>query len=102
MTSRFLTHGLVVPLVAAAVGSGPPEGGWGGVEVGRWVIAALFAAVVVWLVFMPRSLLEDGDSSKNSRPAGPAGWLRSTRVWAVVVALVQMAIYLVFARWPGD
>lgn len=107
MTSQLVIHGLgardiIMPLVAAAIGGGQPAGGWGGVEVGRWVIAALFAAVVAWLLLMPRALLDDQDSAANPGPGGPAAWLRSTRVWAIVVALVQMTIYLVFARWPGD
>ena len=54
--------------------------------VGRWLFAAVFALLIVWLVAMPaRRLWRDA-------PAPP--WWRNVRVWAIVVAAVQMVVYL--------
>lgn len=58
-------------------------------RVGAIISAALFAALIVWLVFVPSRWLYP-----NGRK--PPAW-RSPRVWAVIVAGIQMAVYLLFA-----
>lgn len=55
---------------------------------GAFVAAALFAALIVWLCLAPtRRLYPDG-----RRPR----WWKSPRLWAAIVAAVQMIVYLLF------
>lgn len=55
---------------------------------GRLAFAAVFLALIIWLVLMPKRLLEEGESG----PAKPI-W-RQVRAWAVLIATVQLLIYL--------
>ncbi|MCA9147768.1 MAG: hypothetical protein KDA92_00650 [Planctomycetales bacterium] len=57
---------------------------------GRFVYAAVFAAVIVWLLVVPTSRLYDDD---QVRP-----WYRNVRFWAICVAATQVIIYL---AWNG-
>jgi hypothetical protein len=55
---------------------------------GAILAAALFAALIVWLIVVPRRRLY---------PEGRyPSWSRSPRVWAVIVAAIQMTVYLLF------
>jgi hypothetical protein len=55
---------------------------------GALIAAALFAALIVWLFVVPsRRLYPDG-----RRPR----WWKSPRFWAVIVAAIQMTVYLLF------
>jgi hypothetical protein len=56
---------------------------------GRLAFAAVFAALIVWLLIMPVALRGEGGTAERSKPA----WRRA-RVWAVVIAALQLAIYL--------
>lgn len=65
-------------LLLIAVGDGP----W----LGKLAFVATYAALLVWLVYLPARLI--GES-----PGLP--WWRRSRLWAIALACVQMAVYLV-------
>ena len=52
---------------------------------GKWVFVAALGLLLLWLVFMPRRLI----GQQKSVPP----WWRNVRVWAIVVAAVQMWVY---------
>ncbi len=59
---------------------------------GRLAFAAVFFALAIWLVVMPKQLLgEDGAT-------GPKPIWKQVRTWAVFIAVVQLFIYL-FWKW---
>ena len=70
-------------LVAAAEIAPADTSTWG-----KWVFVAAMALLVLWLVVMPRRLI----GQEHQVPP----WWRNVRVWAIVVALVQMGVYLYF------
>jgi hypothetical protein len=70
-------------LLAADQSSARSSGSWG-----KWVFAATLALLLVWLIFMPRRLI-------GQAPGVP--WWRSVRLWAIVVCVMQLAIYVIFA-----
>lgn len=55
---------------------------------GALLAAALFAALIVWLVIVPsRRLYPEGFAPR---------WWKSPRLWALIVATIQMTVYLLF------
>ena len=58
-------------------------------SMGKWVFIGAFALLLVWLILMPRRLI----GQEGSVPP----WWRNVRVWAIVVNVVQILIYIVFA-----
>ncbi len=56
---------------------------------GKWVFSAALALLLVWLVLMPRRLI----GQQHEVPP----WWRNVRFWAIVVAAVQLSVYLYFA-----
>ena len=57
--------------------------------IGRGIFVAVFALLGIWLFIIPASRLW-GD-------APPPPWYRNVRFWAVLVAAVQMTVYLLWA-----
>jgi branched-subunit amino acid permease len=57
---------------------------------GRLAFAAVFFGLIIWLILMPKRLLDEGGSSS----VVPV-WKR-TRAWAVLIALLQMLVYLLW------
>jgi hypothetical protein len=55
---------------------------------GKWVFSAALAMLLLWLIFMPARLI-------GQAPGVP--WWRNVRVWAIVVCVLQLAIYVFFA-----
>lgn len=55
---------------------------------GKWVFVAALAALLAWLVLMPKRLI-----GRTGR-AGP--WWRNVRFWAIVVTLIQIWVYAYF------
>jgi hypothetical protein len=53
---------------------------------GKWAFVAVLALLLVWLVLMPRRFI--------GQAQGVPPWWRNVRVWAIVVALLQLGIYL--------
>ncbi len=51
---------------------------------GRLAFAAVFFTLVLWLTLMPRELLGESDKPLHHQ----------VRTWAVVIALIQMLVYL--------
>lgn len=74
--SAFCPTTLSVSMVPAA--AGPP--------LGIAAFVGVFVLVLVWLVLMPRRLLD------GTGPRPP--WWRDVRLWAVVVTVIQIAVYL--------
>ena len=60
----------------------------GGPWAGKAAFIAVFALVLVWLLLVPGRLI----GQTGARPP----WWRNTRVWAILVAAVQILVYL---RW---
>ena len=60
----------------------------GGPWLGKAAFVGVFAALLAWLVFLPARLI-------NEAPALP--WWRRSRLWAIVIVCLQMAVYL----WLG-
>ena len=56
--------------------------------VGKWIFTAVFAVLLLWLLLIPARRLGDDE--------GKTTWWRSTRVWAIVIAAVQMVVYAVW------
>lgn len=55
---------------------------------GRLAFAGVFAALIIWLIFVPASRLGEQDTYRQ--------WWRTSRFWAVLVAASQIAIYLLW------
>ena len=55
---------------------------------GKAAFVGVFVALLVWLLFLPASLI---DPERVHCP-----WWRNTRFWAVVVTLVQISVYVVW------
>ncbi len=64
---------------AVRIGTGPF---WG-----KAAFVAVFAALLVWLLFLPARLI---DSQGVRRP-----WWRNVRFWAILVTITQIGVYLV-------
>ena len=60
----------------------------GGPLLGKAAFIAVFVILLIWLLLMPGRLIGHADA----RPP----WWRNTRVWAVVVTVIQILAYL---RW---
>ena len=56
--------------------------------IGRLVFAGVFALLVVWLIVIPRHRI---DQAEHVPP-----WWRNVRVWAIVIASSQIAVYLLW------
>lgn len=65
-----------------AASAGPPDS-WG-----KWVFSATLGLLLIWLVLMPRRLI----GQQHEVPP----WWRNVRVWAIVVATVQMCVYVYY------
>lgn len=73
---------------------------WGSVQVGSWVIAGLFGLLILWLLLVPKRLLGTPEAeAAGEPPAARHSWLSSARFWAVVVAFIQLLVYLFFSSW---
>jgi hypothetical protein len=55
---------------------------------GKIAFIGVFVLLLIWLLLMPGRLIGQAD--------GPPSWWRNTRVWAIVVTVVQILVYL---RW---
>jgi hypothetical protein len=55
---------------------------------GRVAFSGVFAALIVWLLFVPASRLGEQDTNRSL-------W-RTSRFWAVLVAASQMVVYLLW------
>ena len=55
---------------------------------GKWVFVAALGLLLLWLVMMPRRLI----GQQQEVPP----WWRNVRIWAVVVTVVQMWVYLYY------
>jgi hypothetical protein len=53
---------------------------------GRAAFAGVFVVLLIWLLWMPGRLIGHTD--------GPPAWWRNTRFWAIVVTVIQIAVYL--------
>ena len=60
----------------------------GGPWAGKLAFIGVFVLLLVWLLLMPGRLIGQIDR--------PPPWWRNTRVWAIVVSVVQILVYL---RW---
>jgi len=65
----------VTPLLAAA-------GPWAG----RLAFVAVFVVLLIWLILMPGRLIGHTD--------GTPRWWRNARVWAILVTVIQIAVYV--------
>ena len=57
---------------------------------GRIAFAAVFAALIVWLLMISNSRLDEPESS----PPRPV-W-KQARIWAIAIATLQLAVYLLW------
>ena len=71
---------LIATPAAILAATGPPAG--------KIAFIAVFVLLLIWLLLMPGRLIGHTD--------GPPSWWRNTRVWAIVVTVVQILVYL---RW---
>ena len=60
----------------------------GGPPAGKAAFIGVFVLVLIWLLLMPRRLIGQGD--------GPPPPWRNTRVWAIMIAVVEIAVYAYF------
>ncbi len=56
---------------------------------GKWVFVAALGMLLIWLILMPRELI--GQAQRV-----PVWW-RNVRVWAIVICVLQMGVYVWFA-----
>ncbi len=66
---------------------------WGSPTVGTAAFVAVFAALTLWLLLIPGRLIGQAD--------GRPPWHRNVRVWAVLVAVTQMLVYVLLGRLSG-
>jgi len=57
---------------------------------GRLAFAGVFLVLIVWLVMIPKSRLAEGRGADGE----PKPLFKQARTWALVIALVQFAVYL--------
>ena len=73
-----------VPLIAGTITlmatTGPPAG--------KLAFIVVFVLLLIWLVLMPGRLIGHAD--------GRPPWWRNARVWAFVVTVIQVLVYV---RW---
>ncbi len=55
---------------------------------GKTAFVAVFALLLVWLLLMPRPLIQE--------PTNRPPWWSNTRLWAIGVTVAQIAIYLLW------
>ena len=55
---------------------------------GKLAFVAVFVLLLIWLLLMPARLIGHTDG----RPT----WWRNTRIWAILVTVIQIVVYL---RW---
>jgi len=60
----------------------------GGPLAGKAAFIGVFVLLAIWLVAMPGRLIGQAD--------GRPPWWRNSRVWAIVVVLIQVVVYV---RW---
>ena len=60
----------------------------GGPWAGKLAFVAVFVVLLIWLILMPARLIGHAD--------GTPPWWRNARVWAIVVTVIQVFVYL---RW---
>jgi hypothetical protein len=72
---------------------------WGSVQTGSWVIAGLFGLLILWLLLVPKRLLGSPTAEAASGAPQILSWLTSARFWAIVVAFIQLLVYLFFSSW---
>jgi len=63
------------PLLAAA-------GPWAG----KLAFVAVFVVLLIWLILMPARLIGQAD--------GTPRWWQNARIWAIVVTVIQIAVYV--------
>lgn len=61
----------------------------GSTSLGKWVFIGALALLLLWLVFMPKRLIEQ----KGRR----VPWWRNVRLWAIVICVIQIWVYWQFA-----
>ena len=77
-------NGLFATATHSIFGLFAASGPW----LGKAAFVGVFVLVLVWLVLMPGRLIGQAD--------GAPPWWRNTRVWAILIALIEIAVYL---RW---
>lgn len=55
---------------------------------GRVAFVGVFAAMALWLILMPKRLVQEGDRAPP--------WWRNARYWALLIAAIQILVYLRF------
>ena len=60
----------------------------GGPILGTAAFIAVFVVLLIWLVLMPGRLIGQAE--------GRPPWWRNVRVWAIVIATLQILVYLRF------
>jgi hypothetical protein len=76
--SIAVEHGIVAATVLAS----------GGPVAGKAAFIGVFVLLLFWLLLMPRRLVADEEARMP--------WWRNSRVWAVLIVLVQIVVYY---RW---
>ncbi len=59
--------------------------GAGGPPLGKAAFMGVFVLLVIWLIWLPGRLIGQTD--------GPPVWWRNTRVWAIIIATLQVLAY---------
>ncbi len=73
--------------MAGEFGAGPILATGGPIE-GKAAFIGVFILLLVWLLVMPRRLIGETETRLP--------WWRNTRVWAVLIVLVEIMVYY---RW---
>ena len=72
----------------SVLATGTPLLATAGPWAGKLAFIAVFVVLLVWLIRMPGRLIGHAD--------GTPPWWRNARVWAIVVTVIQVFVYL---RW---
>ena len=78
----------MIALAASLVSNAPVLLASGGPWLGKLTFIGVFVVLLVWLLFVPDRLIGNVD--------GRPPWWRNARVWAILVCLTQIVVYLRF------
>jgi hypothetical protein len=59
---------------------------------GKLAFASVFVALVIWLLFIPKSRLAEARDGSDA----PKPFWKQARVWAIAIAVLQCFIYLLW------
>ena len=59
-------------------------------NLGKWVFVGSLLLLLLWLIFLPKDLIQRDDDRK-------VVWWKNVRLWAIVICAVQIWIYWQFA-----